>query len=115
MSFHYQEIGGNCVATFINNNKSLSEGNVCQICANYTMTIPSAGNDFSGVVVSNQGVSCAVSFSGFVTVPYTGTIPSIGYQSLVSDGSGGVMTGEGNKQYLVVAVSGADKTVTFLL
>ena len=53
--------------------------------------------------------------AGFVTVPYSSTEPTPGYAKLSADGTGGVKTDEGGREYLVVSVDTAAKSVTILL
>jgi len=59
-----------------------------------TVTLPAAEAKFMGVlkqVDAADGVA-SVQVEGYVTVPYTGTIPGIGHKELVANGAGGVKT-----------------------
>ena len=52
---------------------------------------------------------------GFVTLPYTGTVPALGLSALAADGNGGVKSLETGREYWVVASDEAAQTVTILL
>lgn len=74
-----------------------------------------SGGEFHGVCIHVKNSLGTVAVSGAVTVPYTGTAPSVGYGALVCDGSGGVMTGTSVVERLVLHVDTDNKTVTFML
>ena len=63
-------------------------------------------------------VDAAVQIRGYVTLPYTGTAPALGWQELVTNGSQGlrtVTTGEAGKACLVVRVDAATSTLGLFL
>ena len=84
----------------------MSESNTVVACAN--------GDKFCGFAIDCDGGYASVQLSGTVTAVYSGTAPKVGYASFVSDGTG-VKTADGGREYLVVAVDEAKKTVTFIM
>ena len=75
----------------------------------------SDGNSFCGVAMCVKDDACCVQVAGFVTVPYSSTEPTPGYAKLSADGTGGVKSDESGREYLVVSVDTAAKSVTILL
>lgn len=73
------------------------------------------GDVFCGVLEGRRGGFGAVQLHGFVTLPYAGTAPTLGYNTLVSNGSGGVKVATGGRSLLVVSVDTGAKCVTFEL
>ena len=84
----------------------ISESNTVAACAN--------GEAFCGFAINGEGGYASVQLSGVVTAPYTGTAPAVGYEMLVSDGTG-VKTSDDGREYLVISVDENAKTVTFLM
>lgn len=82
---------------------------------NDTVTGAADGGKFCGVCQSLRGDYAGVQLSGAVTLPYSGTAPAVGYGKLTADGNGGVKTNANGREYLILTVDTADKTVTFLL
>ena len=93
---------------------TLSIGEVVKLSGNNTVSSCNTNDGFCGVVSHVQGNICAVQLHGTVTVPYSGTAPSVGYTSLSSDGKKGVSIGDG-REYLVLSVNETASTVTFIL
>lgn len=88
----------------------------CAMVSNGTIGAPEDGGDIIGVVRSIEKGVAGVIVSGCVTLPYSGTAPTCGYQTLGYDGdNGGMKVATGCKSYLVVSVDTTDKTVTFFL
>lgn len=73
------------------------------------------GEVFCGVLESCRGGFGGVQLHGFVTLPYTGTAPTLGYNTLVGNGSGGVKVATGGRSLLVVSVDTGVNCVTFEL
>lgn len=84
----------------------ISESNTVAACAN--------GEAFCGFAINGEGGYASVQLSGVVTAPYTGTAPAVGYEMLVSDGTG-VKTSDDGREYLVISVDENAKAVTFLM
>lgn len=84
----------------------ISESNTVAACAD--------GDVFCGFVIDGEGGYASVQLSGAVTAAYTGAAPAVGYEKLVSDGTG-VKASDGGREYLVLAVDETASTVTFLM
>ena len=84
----------------------MSESDTVAACAN--------GDKFCGFVVNCDGGYAAIQLSGTVTAAYSGSVPEVGYANLASDGKG-VTVSDGGREYLVLAVDEAKKTVTFIM
>lgn len=82
------------------------ESDTVAACAN--------GDKFCGFAINCGGGYASVQLSGTVTAAYSGTAPEVGYVNLASDGEG-VTLSDGGREYLVVAVDEAKKTVTFIM
>lgn len=80
-----------------------------------TVTVPSAGAAFCGVCTAVRNNRASVVLTGHTTVSYSGTAPAVGYCKLVSDGNGGVKVGDSGREYLVVEVDSAEKTIDILM
>ena len=111
MSVSFEGIGRWC-ATFLAGD--VEQGDPVKISANGTVAACSAGDAFCGVAVSERDGACSVQLGGFITLPYSGTAPTVGYAALCADGTGGVKSG-GTASYLTVDVDTTEKTVTILL
>ena len=94
---------------------SAAKGIVCKLSANNTAAGCSAGDVFFGVVESVRGGKAAVITEGYAEVGYTGTAPSLGYNILAANGSGGVKGAESGKNCLVVSVDTTNKIVGMFL
>ena len=113
MNYHYEQIGQVC-ATFASRGES-APGQVCSICNNDTVELCGVECDFCGIVAQSHGDYVSVIVKGFVTVPYTGSDPSVGYVSLSGDGTGNIRTCPDANSYLITKVDTVNKTVTILL
>ena len=72
----------------------------------------------SACLPQKRGNYAAVQIRGYVTLPYTGTAPALGWQELVTNGDQGlrtVTTGEAGKACLVVRVDAATSTLGLFL
>ena len=90
-------------------------GCVCKLDTDGAAAACSAGDKFCGVAETVSAFGAGVQIHGFVTVPYTGTAPAMGYAALSANGSGGVKADSNGNTYLVAAVDTAAMTVTFEL
>ena len=106
MNVSYEGIG-QWAATFACS--GVSEGQAVKVSGN---------GGFDGVVLSvaRDGKACSVAMGGMVTVSYSGTAPTAGWNTLAADGKGGVtVVSEGGRSYLAVEADTAAKTVTIVL
>ena len=79
-------------------------GKLCKMAADGKVALCAAGDDFIGMMESVRGGYAGVQIHGFAEVAYTGTAPNLGYTKLVSNGNGGVKTGDNGRAHLVVCV-----------
>lgn len=99
--------------TFLND--GAEQGEPVKVSDDGTVAPCSAGEGFDGVATVVRGEDAGVVLRGFVTLGYSGAAPAVGHSKLVADGSGGVKTDNGGKDYLTAAVDTAGKTVTILM
>lgn len=96
-------------------NGSLKAGVPVKMSANDTVVAATADSRFCGVSVSVDGGYAAVQLTGAVTLPYTGTAPTVGYSAIAADGNGAVTANAKGGTYLVFNVNTTAKTVSFML
>lgn len=83
----------------------VAPGAPVKMTANGTVGPCAAGDSFCGVALNARGGYAAVQLSGYVRLPYGGTAPAVGWQSLSAAGDGKIQTaGTGGRTYLVVDV-----------
>jgi hypothetical protein len=108
---------GETVVTFYNN--GAAAGDAVKLSANGKVAEAASGERFMGVCTSAEADFAAVQISGVVTMPYTGTAPSVGYGYLLSDGTGGVKVDSASTktggEYLILDVDTTAKTAAFIL
>ncbi|NLO46320.1 MAG: hypothetical protein GX107_07505 [Clostridiales bacterium] len=86
------------------------------VSAGNTVNECGIGDSFCGISKSFRNGLAAVQLSGIVTIGYSGTAPSAGYNNLACNGAGKVsVASEGGREYLIVDVNTTKSTVTFLL
>ena len=90
-------------------------GEPVKLCGNGTVCACADAEAFCGVVESLRGGYAAVQLHGFITLPYSGSAPALGFTALAADGNGGVKASSGGRSYLVVSVDSAVQCVTFEL
>lgn len=114
-TIHFDGIGQE-VVTFASR-YTVSEGMPCKMYENGTVMYCAAGDDFIGVILAPiQDNVVPVQIRGFVTLPYIGTAPALGYCGLVADGTGKVkISSDAERKFLVVSVNPAAATVCILL
>lgn len=114
MNISFESIGSEYV-TF-SARGTLSQGTPCKVIANGAVMACTAGDDFCGVACAPKNDTVAVQLRGFVTLPYTGTAPTLGYCGLVADGTGKVkVSSDAARKFLTVQVNPASATVCILL
>ena len=72
--------------------------------ANGTVAPCAAGKAFCGAAVNVRDGFAAVQLAGYVRLPYTGTTPVVGYQTLAGDGAGKIKADAAGRSVLVVDV-----------
>lgn len=113
MAISFDSIAQDCVSVHCDSTAPV--GYPCKFIGSGSISACSDGNAFHGIAMSQNGNLVALAVHGFVTVPYSGAMPSIGYCPLAAAGSGKVKKLDGAKERLVVSVNSSASTVTFLL
>lgn len=93
----------------------LTPGYPVSLCGNDTVTNATEGALPIGVCLHERCEIASVQVKGFLELPYSGTAPQVGYNSLVADGAGGVKTAAGGLSCLVVHVDTDAKTLGLYL
>jgi len=107
MNYCYNGIG-EVTATFgVKDGASLPVGVPVKMTAYGEVAACENGEAFIGVVESCRGGCAAIQLRGCVEAVYSGEAPAAGYVKLVSDGAGGVCTGEGREYLVLSAANGA--------
>ena len=86
---------------------AVTVGYPCHFSGNDTVANSASGGEFSGVIEGARSGLVTVQYRGFVTLPYSGTAPTVGY--------GGVKTATSGRNYLIVHVDTAAKTLGLML
>lgn len=113
--YSYNGIGETAITV---NDKGAFIGCVAKFKDSDTVGWVAADEVFHGYCLWQRYGTATIQVGGFVTMPYSGTVPTVGYCELVGDGYGyvKVLSGvEGNVARLVVAVDTTEQTVTFLM
>lgn len=114
MAISFREIGQTDVSFLAAD--TVTAGSVCKLTQNDTVGGCSAGDSFCGVVRQVRSGVASVILTGYAELPYTGKAPSVGYQTLAADGTGGVKSvTEGGRSLLVVRVDTTNATVGVFL
>lgn len=94
---------------------TLAAGTPVKLTGNFTAAAAENGEAFLGVALTSDGSFCSVQLSGAVTLPYSGTAPTVGTGVLVSDGEGGVKSAESGTAVRILAVDSVRGVVTCIL
>ena len=93
----------------------VTAGHVVKMADNGKVSKCSEGDDFCGVALNVRNGYAGVQLRGFVTLKCAGS-ETVGYNSLVADGSGGVKKAtSGGVNVLVVSVDATAKTCVVFL
>ncbi len=112
MLISYESIGQVCVTCY---NSGVQVNQPCKMSTNCSIVACQDTNEIEGVVIASRGSLATVAIKGFVTLPYTGTAPTVGYCSIGATGTGKVKVVDGARKYVVFNVDTNKKTVTFCL
>ncbi|MBQ8502687.1 MAG: hypothetical protein IJ491_00215 [Clostridia bacterium] len=86
-------------------NGELEQGNAVIISDGAVAAIPADGEAFCGVCSVVRGDYASVILHGCAKTSYSGTVPTVGFNKLSSDGNGGIKLDDTNgREYLVVSV-----------
>lgn len=84
--------------------EGVAAGMPVMVSANGKVVSCTAGKAFCGAAVNVRDGFAAVQLAGYVRLPYTGSAPAVGYQTLAGDGTGKIKTDAAGRQTLVVDV-----------
>lgn len=105
---------GEKVATFAATD-GVTAGMPVKLTADGTVGPCAAGDLFCGVALNVRGGYAAVQLAGYVRLPYGGTAPAAGYQSLAAAANGTVSVNAAGRSLLVIDVDTAAKTCGLIL
>ena len=98
---------------------TVAVGSPAAMSANNTVRNAISGTAPVGIVRNKRNDHAAVQVKGYAEMKYSGsTAPSLGWNSLVADGSGGLRvasTGETGRACLVVSLNTTNKTMGLFL
>ncbi|MBQ8764040.1 MAG: hypothetical protein IJZ07_08050 [Clostridia bacterium] len=94
---------------------AIDKGTPVMIYKSSTVIECNDGESFHGIVVDSDSKYASVQVRGVVKMPYTGTAPATGYNSLGADGNGGVKLSTSSVKYLILDVDETENIVTFLM
>lgn len=80
----------------------VKEGKTVNLLTKTTVGASPLDNNFFGVCALVRNGMASVVLKGYVTVSYTGTAPSLGYNKIASDGAGGIKLSDSGR-YIIVA------------
>ena len=86
-----------------------------KLTASGTVGPCAAGDVFCGVALNVRGGYASVQLGGYVILPFNGTAPAVGYQSLAAAAGGKIAAGETGRSLLVTDVDEAAKTCGIIL
>lgn len=93
---------------------TVEEGMLVKMSDNATVTPCAGGNDFIGVAVYTHADIAAVQVGGYVSLPYSGTKPTLGKASICAASTNQIKTG-GDKTVTVVEIDEVNSTAGILL
>lgn len=113
MAISFDSIAQDCVTAY--STGKIAANAPCKFASSGMISSCNDGNAFHGIVLKQSENRVTVAIKGFVTVPYSSSVPTVGYCPLAAAGNGKVKKLDGAKEYLVVSVDTSKSTVTFLL
>lgn len=96
----------------------VTSGKTVKMSANGKVSPCADGDLFCGIAADVRGGFAGITIRGYCRASYTGTAPSVGYNSLCANAAGGVKTAgasAASRQILVTDVDAASSTVGILL
>ena len=94
----------------------IGAGSPVKLSANGKVSVCSAGDRFVGICLGTRGGYASVLVEGYITLPYTGTAPTVNYVKLVADGNGAVKVDASNGgEVVAVCVDTTEKTIGFIM
>lgn len=94
---------------------TVSQGYTVALLSASTVSKAATDKNFTGVCSDLRDKYASVVLSGYVTVAYSGTAPSLGYNKLTADGTGGVQLSDNGRFILVADVDTENLTCGIVL
>ncbi|MDO4815167.1 MAG: hypothetical protein Q4A83_00995 [Bacillota bacterium] len=91
------------------------KGAFVKMSSNGTVAACSAAENFMGYCINAEDGFADVQTHGYITCPYTGTAPHVGYNQLTADANGKVKTAQTGREYLVLDVDTTANTLGFIM
>lgn len=114
MEYSFSGFGENA-ATFAAES-GVTAGAPVKMSASGTVSACAAGDSFCGVALGVNNGCAAVQLSGYVRLPYDGTVPTVGWQNVSAAAGGKAQAGgTSGRSLLIVDVDEADKTFGVIL
>lgn len=113
MFISFENVGQVCATFYCDG--TVAVGAPCSMSRAGTVGACGDEENFVGVVAAVRDNCANVIVRGFVTVPYSGTTPGIGYCLLTGDGAGNIKVCVDGNSYFVATVDTANHTATILL
>ena len=95
---------------------NIQPGMAVSVKENHTAAIPSANERFAGICTAVRGGYVSVALTGILTVPYSGTGISVGYNPVTADGNGYIKFNvSSSEEFLVFDIDETEHLMTILL
>lgn len=112
----YPELTGfNTKEVTLYTSESIQPGMAVALGENCTAKIAAAGEKFCGICTDVRGKYITAALKGYCEASYSGTAPSVGYNSLAGDGNGNAAVNESGREILVAAVDTDAKKIIIIL
>ena len=93
----------------------LEAGTLVKVSGSATVAAATSGEDFIGIVVCTHGDIAAVQVGGYVSLPYSGSAPTLGTASIAPADSKTVTASDSGKTVTVVELDTENSTAGILL
>jgi hypothetical protein len=114
MDYSFSGFGENA-ATFAAQS-GVAAGMPVKLAASGTVCACAAGDSICGVALNVRDGMAAVQLSGYVCLPYDGTVPAVGWQNVAAAADGkAAVGGTSGRQLLILDVDEASKTFGVIL
>ncbi|MBQ7296016.1 MAG: hypothetical protein IJW86_07470 [Clostridia bacterium] len=77
--------------------------------------IPASGEKFCGICTDVRGRYITAALTGYAEATYSGTAPTVGYNTLAGDGNGNVCLNDAGRELLIAGVDTSAKKITIIL
>ncbi len=94
---------------------NITPGMTVALAADSTGIVPASGEKFCGVCTDARGRYITVALKGYAEAAYTGTAPTVGYNTLAGDGKGNAVLNENGRELLVASVDTSGKRIAVIL